>query len=120
VDSQLNFLNNVTAATDKYVSIMAEHHFNGMIMNKIPLLRSLNTRIVISGKYLLGSLGDKHQDVLEYPWDMHIPGNHYIELGAGLENIFRLIRVEAIWRPVPEVYEGLPKFGVRVSFDLGM
>lgn len=117
---RFNLLNNATAALDTYASIMLEHHFNGFIMNKIPLVRVLNVRTVISAKYFIGSLSNKHQDVLVYPWDMYVPGNHYLELGVGLENIFQLIRIEAIWRPVPEVYPGMPKYGIRVRMELSM
>ncbi len=117
---RFNLLNNATAALDKYASVMAEHHFNGLIMNKIPFIRALNIRTVISAKYFLGTLSDKHQEVLEYPWDMHVPGNHYLEVGAGLENILKIFRVEFIWRPVPDVYPGMPKYGVRVRMDFAM
>ncbi|MFK5855933.1 MAG: DUF5686 family protein [Bacteroidota bacterium] len=117
---RFNLLNNATAALDKYASVMAEHHFNGLITNKIPLIRALNVRTVISAKYFLGTLSDKHEEVLEYPWDMDVPGNHYLELGAGLENIFQIFRIEFIWRPVPEVYAGMPKYGVRIRADFNM
>jgi len=117
---RFNLLNNATAALDKYASVMIEHHFNGLLINKVPLLRNLNIRTVFSAKYFLGSLSDKHQEVLVYPWDMHVPGNHYLELGAGLENILQLIRVEFIWRPVPKEYPGMPVYGVRVRLDFAM
>jgi len=117
---RFNLLNNATAALDKYASIMAEHHFNGLIMNKIPLIRALNIRMVVSGKYFFGNLSDKHREVLEYPWDMHVPGNHYLELGGGFENIFQIFRIEAIWRPVPETYPGMPKYGIRLRADFNM
>ena len=117
---RFNLLNNATAALDKYASIMMEYHFNGLLINKVPLVRSLNIRTIFSAKYFIGSLSDKHQNVLEYPWDMHVPGNHYLELGAGLENILQLIRIEFIWRPVPEVYPDMPKYGVRVRLDFTM
>jgi len=117
---RFNLLNNATAALDKYASVMMEHHFNGLLINKVPFLRNLNMRTVFSAKYFLGSLSDKHQNVLVYPWDMHVPGNHYLELGAGLENILQLFRVEFIWRPVPKEYPGMPVYGVRVRLDFAM
>lgn len=117
---RFNLLNNATAALDKYLSIMVEHHFNGLLMNKIPFIRAVNIRTVVSAKYFIGGLSDKHQQVLLYPWNMHVPGNHYLELGVGLENILQLFRVEAIWRPVPEFYPGMPNFGVRVRIDFAM
>lgn len=117
---RFNLLNNATAALDKYASVMMEHHFNGLLINKVPLLRNLNMRTIFSAKYFLGSLSDRHQNVLVYPWNMHVPGNHYLELGAGLENILQLFRVEFIWRPVPKEYPGMPVYGVRVRLDFAM
>jgi hypothetical protein len=117
---RFNLLNNATSALDQYASIMAEHHFNGLIMNKIPFINKLNIRLIMSAKYFLGSLSDRHQEVLEYPWDMHVPGNHYLELGAGFENIFQLIRIEGIWRPVPANYPGMPTYGIRIRFEFIM
>ncbi len=117
---RFNLLNSATAATDKYFSFMAEHHFNGLIMNTVPLIKKLNIRMVVSAKYLLGYLSNKHQEVLQYPWNMDIPGKHYLELGAGFENILQLIRIEGIWRPVPVNYPGMPRYGIRIRFDFSM
>jgi len=117
---RFNLLNNATVAFDKFASVLVEHHFNGLIMNKIPFIKALNIRIVASAKYFIGKLSNKHKEILEYPWNMHIPGNQYFELGVGLENILQIFRVEAIWRLVPKVYFGLPYFGVRVRADFAM
>lgn len=117
---RFNMLNNATAALDKYASVMAEHHFNGLIMNKIPLIRAMNIRAIVSVKYLVGSLSNRHNNVLEYPWDMQMPGNQYLEIGAGFENIFKLVRIEAIWRPVPVHYPNMPNHGIRLRVDFAM
>lgn len=117
---RFNLLNNGTAAMDTYASVMASYYFNGVIMNKIPLIRALNVRALITAKYIVGSLSNKHEDVLLFPWDMYVPGSQYLELGFGIENIFRLIRVDAIWRPLPKEYTGMPIYGIRVRLDLMM
>ena len=117
---RFNLLDNATVAVDRYASIMAEHHFNGMVMNKIPLVNKLDIRFVISAKYFLGDLSDRHQNVLKYPWEMHVPGRHYLELGAGFENIFKLFRIEGIWRPLPKEYPIMPKYGIRLRFEFIM
>lgn len=58
----------------------AEHHFNGMLTNKIPGFRQLNW-------YLVGGA-----NVL---W---LEGNrHYGEVFIGLENILKLFRTDLIW-----------------------
>ncbi len=117
---RFNLLNNATAALDRYASIMVEHHFNGLLLNKIPVVNKLNIRLVVSAKYFLGTLSDKHQEVLEYPWNMDVPGNQYLEIGGGFENILKMLRIEGVWRPVPKKYAEMPKYGIRVSFAFGM
>jgi hypothetical protein len=42
----------------------------------------------------------------------------YVEVGAGLENIIRMFRIEAIWRLTPHSKIGAPEFGVRAKFEL--
>jgi hypothetical protein len=53
------------------------HHFNGFIFNKVPLLRQLKWQEVVSLNYLhTAQIG------------------HYLELGAGIEHIFKVARVD--------------------------
>ncbi|RZL07620.1 MAG: hypothetical protein EOO62_16780 [Hymenobacter sp.] len=53
------------------------HHFNGFIFNRLPLLRALKWQEVISLNYL-------HTNQI----------GHYLELGAGVEHIFKIMRVD--------------------------
>jgi len=54
-----------------------EHHFNGFIFNKIPLLRKTRIQAVAALNYL-------HTSSLENYW----------ELGIGVEHIFKIVRVD--------------------------
>ena len=56
-----------------------EHHFNGLFTNKIPLFRKLNWNLV-------GGSNAFYVD----------KNNHYIEFFGGLENIFKIFRVDAV------------------------
>ncbi|WP_161486760.1 DUF5686 and carboxypeptidase regulatory-like domain-containing protein [Rufibacter roseus] len=62
---------------DTYVEAHYNHHFNGFILNKIPLLRKLKWQEVGSVNYL----------------HTHAAG-HYLELGVGIEHLFKVIRVD--------------------------
>ena len=53
------------------------HHFNGFIFNKVPLLRALKWQEVFSVNYL-------HTNQI----------GQYLELGAGVEHIFKVLRVD--------------------------
>lgn len=56
-----------------------EHHFNGFLTNKIPLFRRLNWNLVAgSNAFYVNS------------------SNNYVEVFGGLENIFKLLRVDVV------------------------
>ncbi len=60
---------------DHYFQAHYEHHFNGFIINKIPLLRKTKIQTVLSVNYLRTS-------------------DSYWELGLGLEHIFKILRID--------------------------
>lgn len=65
-------------STDQnYLQGQYEHHFNGFVFNKLPLLRKLKTQAVTTVNYL------------------HTPQlDHYVELGIGIEHIFKIGRID--------------------------
>ncbi len=113
-----NMLNYMEYVHDKYLHAYLEYHLNGFFFNRLPLLKRTGLREVFSAKGMIGSLSDKHQEIVEYPLSISRMSNPYIELGAGIENIFRLFRMEAIWRVRPESIQGAPTFGLRVKFEI--
>ena len=72
------FYQNSTTA-DFYSTLNLEHHFNGLLTNKLPLLKKLNWNLVAGANaFLVNST------------------NNYLEVFVGLENIFKLFRVDFI------------------------
>lgn len=80
-----------------YSTIHAEHHFNGMLTNKIPLFKKLNWHLVgsVNAYFAAG-------------------GRRYKEAGLGLENLFKVMRVDVLWS---RSLEGKLITGCRVGFD---
>jgi hypothetical protein len=113
-----NLLNYMEYIHDKYLHAYLEYHLNGFVVNRMPLLKSSGLREVISAKSIIGSLSDKHQEIVEFPLSTVNMKNPYLELGAGVENLFRFFRVEGIWRVGPQSNQGAPKFGVRIKFEI--
>ncbi len=56
-----------------------EHHFNGFLTNKIPLFKKLNWHLVGGGNAFYVN-----------------KDNNYVEVFGGIENIFKLIRVDVV------------------------
>jgi len=113
-----NMLNYMEYVHDKYLHAYLEYHLNGFIFNRLPLLKKVGLREVFSTKGMVGSLSDKHRQIVELPMGVTKMANPYIELGAGVENIFRLFRVEAVWRVTPKSILGAPTFGLRAKFEI--
>ncbi|MFA5327947.1 MAG: DUF5686 family protein [Prolixibacteraceae bacterium] len=113
-----NMLNFMEYVHDKYLHAYLEYHLNGFILNRMPLLKRIGLREVFSSKLMVGSLSDKNQQIVEFPLSVTQMSNPYIELGAGVENIFRLFRVEAVWRVRPKSVLGAPSFGLRAKFEI--
>ncbi len=115
---KFNMLDNLTLASDQYVSLMTEWHLNGMIFNRLPLIRKANFREVLSAKVLYGKLSSNHNNILMLPESLGSIDEPYVELGAGIENIFKLFRVEAVWRVQPVEMVNALDFGVRIGMNI--
>lgn len=113
-----NMLNYMEYIHDKYFHAYLEYHLNGFVFNRLPLLKRIGLREVFSAKTMIGTLSDKHQQIVEFPVNVTSMSNPYLEVGAGVENIFRLFRVEAVWRVNPQSVQGAPSFGLRAKFEI--
>ena len=78
-----------------YTVLHAEHHFNGLLTNKIPLFNKLKW-------YLVAGTNTFYVN----------RNNYYVEAFAGLENIFKIFRVDFITATQAEPGR---HFGIRVG-----
>jgi hypothetical protein len=94
--------------SDKFVAIHIQHKFEGLLFNRLPGIRKLNWRLVANIDALWGSQSKENQDVESFK---PLPGGMkpihfgtldgakpYLEVGYGIDNIFKLIRIQAIHR----------------------
>lgn len=126
-----NLMNFLEFVSDHYASINLDHCFNGFFFNKIPLIRRLKLREVMSFKGLYGGLRDENNPVLN-PELLQFPNNTdgsratytlekqpYIEGSVGVSNIFKLLRVDLVRRFTYLDHPNVAEWGVRarVKFD---
>jgi len=109
-----NMMNYYEFASDRYVSLYAEHHFQGLFLNKIPLMRKLKWREVVAAKGLIGDLSNRHKSIMDFPEGLYQVNDPYFEASVGIENIFKIFRVDAMWRLSYLDHDDIEKFGIRV------
>lgn len=106
-------------ASDQYASVGVFHHFEGLFLNKVPLLKKLKWREVVTCKALWGSVEEKNKRTLIFPNTLSALGNEpYVEVSAGVENIFKVFRIDALWRSTYLRPRAIDNFGVKMGFQL--
>lgn len=99
--SSFNMMNFFEFTSDRYASLHLEHHFDGLIFNRVPLLKRLKLREVASGQLLFGEVSDKNYAIIPsaYPSFRRLSiEKPYAEISYGIENIFRIVRIDFIHR----------------------
>ena len=115
-------------ASDTWVALFFEHHFNGILLGRIPLIKKLKWREVLVCKGVWGTLSKENdgslaatQAPLLFPPGMTSVSDPYVEVGFGVENIFRLLRVDFIWRVThrdPKPGQEIQNFAVNLGIKL--
>jgi len=106
-------------ASDQYASVGVFHHFEGLLFNKVPLIKKLKWREVVTGKALWGSVNDRNRSTLIFPSTLHALGAEpYVELTAGIENIFKVFRVDFLYRATYQNPKASNNIGVKAGFQL--
>lgn len=113
-----NMMNYYEFVSDEYVSLFAEQHFQGFFLNRIPLIRRLHWREVVSTNILYGRLSERNKSVMTFPEGLSGLTTPYYEAGVGIENIFKLFRIDALWRFSYLNHENVSPFGIRASMQI--
>ncbi|MDB5242366.1 MAG: hypothetical protein JWP57_2991, partial [Spirosoma sp.] len=132
VGNAYNLMNYFEFICDRWVTLQFEHNFGGLLFNRLPVLRQLKWRELITAKVLVGSVSSSNLamipaiDAQSRPVEGFSSLNRtpYVEVGYGIDNIFKVLRVDAIHRLTYRdntVRSGIPitPFAIKVSGWLG-
>jgi hypothetical protein len=98
-EASANLMNYYEFASDTWVSASFTHHFAGLLFNKIPLIRKLKWREVAHARAVYGTLENVNKTYSQFPGSLRsFAMKPYYEAGVGIENIFKVVRIDAVWR----------------------
>ena len=100
-------LNPMEFINDTYAMWDVTYWANGAILNNIPLLKRLKLREAFSFRGFFGRLSERNNpasnpELFRFPEIAHTqrmnPRTPYMEVGVGVDNILRILRVDYVWR----------------------
>lgn len=116
-----NMMTRYEYLADWYAGINVEHNIGNGLFRFIPLTRTLKFRQFWGAKILWSGLSKANE---EYNFGnnehafKNLNGRPYMEIGTGVDNIFKIFRLDFIWkvlpRPLPE--KTFERFGIFGSF----
>lgn len=124
-----SLMNPMEFFNDEYASWDLTYFMNGLIFNRIPFIRKLNWREVVTFRGMFGNLSDKNRpdplntgSLFNFPYsdDMYhyMTSTPYMEVAFGIENIFRVLRVDYVRRLTYTDIPGIDKWGIRIKFHM--
>ena len=104
------------------------YFMNGALLNRIPLIKKLKWREVFSFRGMFGHLTDKNnpyigeqnEGLFLFPQGSYLmdPSTPYMEAGVGIENIFKFLRLDYVWRLTYKDHPGIQTKGIRFMMKL--
>ena len=117
-----NMMRALEFVSDQYVSFYFTYYMKGWILNRIPGVKWLRLREVISFSGFYGGLTDKNNPALDptglyrFPEGTSPMGRTpYLEASVGLENIFKILRIDYYRRLTYLDQPNIKKGGVRIA-----
>lgn len=118
-------MNAMEFINDEYASWDVTYFMNGALLNRLPLIKKLKWREVFSFRGLYGHLTKKNnpyyggEGLYLFPKGSYAMSNTpYMEVGVGVENIFKFLRLDYVWRLTYRDHPDIQTKGVRFSMHL--
>lgn len=117
-----NMMNRFEYLSDKYAGINVEHNVGNGLFKFIPITRKLKFRQFWNAKVLWGNLSEANKalNIKQTNTFKTLQDQTYMELGTGVDNILKVLRIDFIWRvaPRPLPDNKFQRFAVFGSFRL--
>jgi hypothetical protein len=122
-----NLMNFLEFVSDHYADMKVDYNLNGFLLNKVPLIKKLKWREIISFKVLYGGLRDQNNpglnpQLLQFPIDQNgrpqtftLGKQPYVEGGIGIGNIFKIFRIDFLERFNYLSNPNVSRYGIRAS-----
>lgn len=122
-----NLMNFQEFVSDRFIAFNIDHYFNGLFFNRVPLLKKLKLREVVSMKLLYGGVREENKpssdpSLIRYPvfqgatTTFTLEKKPYIEGSVGVTNIFKVIRVDMVKRVSYLENPYVATWGIRARF----
>ena len=105
-----NLMNYGEFVSDRYIAIKYRQYFEGLLLNRIPLIKKLNWRLLGTVNLIQGGMRQENLNMIAEKFPYALSGEDtfaigsfektkpYIEIGYGVENIFKFLRVDFVHR----------------------
>lgn len=126
-DFTFNLMNYAEFTSDQYVEVRYRHHFEGFILNRIPLMKKLKWRLLGNLNVIQGGVRQENKTNINelitdkngnqvLPFGIFEEGKPYVEVGYGVENIFKVFRISAFHRLTYTDRPDSSNFGLKFAF----
>lgn len=103
---RFNLLHFASFAHNLYGNIHLDYNGGGIIFNRIPFIKKLKLREMVSLKSHFGELNNGYKGIFDLPgYYSNEQNKPYAEIGFGITNIFKVLRVEYV-RQLGNTYVG--------------
>ena len=115
-----NLMNYGEFISDHFASVQYRQYFEGFFLNRIPLMNKLKWRLLGTANVIVGGMRDSNRNLIsKFTADGkqtlatgYFTDKPYVELGYGVENIFKFLRVDFIHRLSYLDKPGARNFGI--------
>ncbi|MDR0815586.1 MAG: DUF5686 and carboxypeptidase regulatory-like domain-containing protein [Bacteroidales bacterium] len=124
-DEAFNMMNYMEFVSDRYAIANLSYCFNGLIFNRVPLIKKLKWREFITFKALWGDVSDRNlpannPELFRFPENAEgistmysLRNKPYMEASVAIDNVLKFLRIDLVKRLNYLDHPDVPEWGVR-------